>query len=126
MIEKLFDAEMKFVRIVWEHEPLHSRQLVELCSERLGWNKSTTYTVLRKLCERGILKNENTVVTSIAKKTDVQQYESRRVMERAFDDSLPQFIAAFMDGRQLSREDAEELKLLIDRYTAKDEVNSQE
>lgn len=119
MIEKLFDAEMKFVAIVWEHEPLTSRRLVELCEERLGWKKSTTYTVLRKLCDRGILKNEETIVTSIAKKADVQQYESRTVMERAFGDSLPEFIAAFMGGRQLSKTDADELKRLIDLYTEK-------
>ena len=117
MIEKLFDAEMKFISIVWEYEPLSSRRLVELCEERLGWKKSTTYTVLRKLCDRGILCNDNTIVTSIAKREDVQRYESRTVMERAFNDSLPQFITAFMSGHKLSRGDAEELKQLIDRYT---------
>lgn len=121
MIEKLFDAEMKFISIVWEFEPLTSRRLVELCEERLGWKKSTTYTVLRKLCERGILRNDDTIVTSIAKKDDVQQFESRTVMERAFDDSLPQFIAAFMTGRKLSREDADEIKQLIDSLTDDEE-----
>ncbi len=117
MVEKLFDAEMKFVKIVWENEPLPSGRLVTLCEENLGWKKSTTYTVLRKLCERGILKNENSVVESIATRDEVQQYESRTVMERSFDDSLPQFIAAFMHGRKLSEKDAEELKSLIDKYT---------
>lgn len=121
MVEKLFDAEMKFVKIVWDNEPLPSRRLVELCEERLGWKKSTTYTVLRKLCERGILKNENSTVTSIATRDEVQQYESRTVMERAFDDSLPQFIAAFMQGKKLSDHDAEELKNLIDQFTDSEE-----
>lgn len=121
MVEKLFDAEMKFVKIVWDNEPLTSRKLVELCEEKLGWKKSTTYTVLRKLCERGILKNENATVTSIASRDEVQQYESRSVMERAFDDSLPQFITAFMHGRKLSESDANELKSLIDQFTASQE-----
>ena len=121
MVEKLFDAEMKFVKIVWDNEPLTSRKLVELCEEKLGWKKSTTYTVLRKLCERGILKNENATVTSIASRDEVQQYESRSVMERAFDDSLPQFITAFMHGRKLSERDANELKSLIDQFTASQE-----
>lgn len=118
MEEKLFDAEMKFIKIVWAYEPLSSRQLVELCNELLGWKKSTTYTVLRKLCERGILKNEDTVVSSIASIEDVQQYESRAVMSRTFNDSLPQFITAFMTGRCLSYDDAMELKELIDKYTS--------
>ncbi len=117
MVEKLFDAEMKFVKIVWENEPLPSGRLVTLCEENLGWKKSTTYTVLRKLCERGILRNENSVVESIATRDEVQQYESRVVMERSFDGSLPQFIAAFMHDRKLSEKDAEEIKNLIDKYT---------
>ncbi len=121
MVEKLFDAEMKFVKIVWDNEPVTSRRLVELCEENLGWKKSTTYTVLRKLCERGILQNENSVVTSIATRNEVQQYESKAVMERAFDDSLPQFIAAFMHGKKLSEKDAAELKNLIDQFTAEKE-----
>ena len=120
MVEKLFDAEMKFVKIVWDNEPLPSGRLVQLCDEHLGWKKSTTYTVLRKLCERGILKNENSIVESIATRDEVQQYESRTVMERAFDDSLPQFIAAFMHGKKLSEKDADELKRLIDKYTSED------
>lgn len=119
MTAKLFDAELRMMKIVWEQEPLTSRRLVELCSERLGWNKSTTYTVLRKLCERGILRNESSIVTSVAKLEDVQQYESRAVIERSFDGSLPQFISAFMSGRKLSHEDAEELKKLIESYTDK-------
>jgi len=120
MSEKLFDAEMKFVRIVWDNEPLPSRRLVELCDELLGWKKSTTYTVLRKLCERGILRNENSVVTSLVSRDAIQQYESRAVMERAFDDSLPQFITAFMHGKRLSEQDAQELKSLIDQFTGEE------
>ena len=118
MIPKIFDAEMKLLKIVWENEPMTSAMLVSLCAERLGWNKSTTYTVLRKLCERGILQNDHSTVTSIAKRADVQEYESKTVMERSFDDSLPQFIAAFMNDRKLSPDEAEEIKRLIDRYTS--------
>lgn len=121
MKEKLFDAEMKFVKIIWDNEPLSSRHLVELCETHLGWKKSTTYTVLRKLCDRGILQNDNSTVTSIATRDEVQQYESRAVMERAFDDSLPQFITAFMSGKKLTQKDADELKSLIDQFTSTEE-----
>ncbi len=117
MTAKLFDAELRLMRIVWELEPMTSRSLVEQCASRLGWNKSTTYTVLRKLCERGILRNDKTIVSSVATLEDVQRYDSNAVIERSFDGSLPKFIAAFMDGRKLSAKDAEEIKRVIDSCT---------
>lgn len=113
---KLFDAEYKFVSIIWEAEPLSSRQLVDICNERLGWKKSTTYTVLRKLCERGILQNVNSIVSSLVKKEETQRYESHAIVEKAFDGSLPQFITAFLGDKKLSKKEAEELKNLIDNY----------
>ena len=102
---KLFDAELKFMNIIWE-----------VCNEKLGWKKSTTYTVLRKLAQRGVLKNENTVVTSIVKREDTQIYESHEVVEKSFGGSLPKFLTAFFGNKKISNDEAEELKKLIDSY----------
>ena len=112
---KLFDAEYKFVCLIWENEPVNSTDLVRLCLENLGWKKSTTYTVLRKLCERGILKNEDAVVASLVKREDVQKYESETLIEKAFNGSLPQFLTAFLDGKKLSSKDAAALKTIIEQ-----------
>lgn len=113
---KLFDAEFKFMCIVWEAEPLTTRRLTELCQEKLGWKRTTTYTVLRKLGDRGMLQNENSTVTSVVKREQVQKYESEVVVEKAFDGSLPKFIAAFLNDKTLSDAEAEEMKQLIDRH----------
>ena len=113
---KLFDAELKFMNIIWEEEPIKSGELVRVCNEKLGWKKSTTYTVLRKLAQRGVLKNENTVVTSIVKREDTQIYESHEVVEKSFGGSLPKFLTAFFGNKKISNDEAEELKNLIDSY----------
>ena len=118
---KLYDAEYRLMEIVWEKEPLSSTELYKACLPRLGCKKSTTYTVLRKLCERGFLKNEASLVTSLVKKEDVQRYESQAVVEKWFDRSLPRCLAAFLGERKLSEEEAEELKRLIDESRAKRE-----
>jgi BlaI family transcriptional regulator, penicillinase repressor len=114
---KLFDAEYKFASIVWANEPINSTELVKLSLEKLGWKKSTTYTVLKKLCERGILKNEDAMVSSIIKKEAAQRYESQTVIEKNFDGSLPQFLTAFLGGRKLTNKEAEELKRIIEEAT---------
>lgn len=111
---RLFDAEYRFASIVWEHEPLNSTELVRLSAERLGWKKSTTYTVLRKLCERGILANSDAVVTAIVKREDVQRFESKALVERAFGGSLPGFLTAFLGDRKITLQEAEELKRIIE------------
>lgn len=111
---KLFDAEYKFVSIIWDNEPINSTELVKLCADILGWKKSTTYTVLKKLCERGILQNRDATVTALVKREDVQRYESRAVLEKTFDGSLPKFLTAFLSGRKLSEQEAEELKRIIE------------
>ena len=113
---KLFDAELKFMNIIWEEEPIKSGELVKVCNEKLGWKKSTTYTVLRKLAQRGVLKNENTVVTSIVKREDTQIYESHEVVEKSVGGSLPKFLTAFFGNKKISNDEAEELKKLIDSY----------
>lgn len=113
---RLAEGEYRFARIVWENEPLPSGRLVELSLKELGWKKSTTYTVLKKLVDRGILRNENAVVTAAVPQEAVLREESRAVVDRAFNGSLPSFLAHFMGGRTLSDREADELKAVIDRF----------
>ena len=113
---RLAEGEYRFACIVWENEPLPSGKLVELCQKQLGWKKSTTYTVLKKLVDRGVLRNENAVVTAAVPKDAVLREESRAVVERTFEGSLPSFVAHFMGGRTISDAEADELKAIIDRY----------
>lgn len=113
---KLYDAEYRMADIVWRNEPLHSRTLAELCQSELGWKRSTTYTVLKKLCNRGILQNQNATVTALVSRAEAQRYEAYALMEKSFAGSLPQFIAAFLGDKKLSGEEAAELKRLIDAH----------
>ena len=113
---RLAEGEYRFACIVWENEPLPSGKLVELCQKQLGWKKSTTYTVLKKLVDRGVLRNENAVVTAAVPKDAVLREESRAVVERTFEGSLPSFLAHFMGGRTISDAEADVLKAIIDRY----------
>lgn len=110
---KMTDSEYKFVSIIWDNEPINSTELVKLCADKLGWKKSTTYTVLKKLCERGILQNIDATVTAKVKREEVQRYESKALLEKTFDGSLPKFLTAFLNGRKLSDKEAEELKRII-------------
>jgi predicted transcriptional regulator len=110
---KLFDGEYKFIRIIWEVEPIGSMELVRLAYERLGWKKSTTFTMLRRMCDRGLARNEKSVVTSIVKREQARQYEAEALLEKMFDDSLPSFIASFLQGKTLSADEAEEIGRLI-------------
>ena len=114
---KLFDAEYKFASLIWENEPINSTELVKLSLDKLGWKKSTTYTVLRKLCDRGILKNEAATVSAIVKKEDAQRYESQTVIEKTFGGSLPQFLTAFLGERKITKKEAEELNRIIEEAT---------
>lgn len=116
---KLYDAEYRFACIVWDHEPVQSGELARITEQILGWKRTTTYTVLKKLCTRKILQNEGSIVTSLVKQREVQQYESREVMQKNFGGSLPQFITAFLGNNSLSEKEAEEIKGLIDRYKEK-------
>lgn len=113
---RLAEGEYRFACIVWDNEPLPSGKLVELCREELGWKKSTTYTVLKKLVDRGILRNENAVVSAVVLKDEILREESRNLVERSFAGSLPSFLAHFMGGRTISDAEADELKALIDQY----------
>lgn len=113
---RLCNSDYRFMTIVWEHAPVGSGELVRLCQEQLGWKKSTTYTEIKRLCEKGLLKNEKAIVEPLVSREVVQAQESDAFVERTFAGSLPGFLAAFLGGKKLSREEAEELKELIDHY----------
>jgi predicted transcriptional regulator len=113
---KVFESEYRFCEILWENEPVSSSELVRLCSEKLEWKKSTTYTVIRRLAERGVLKNEDSIVTSLVSKEDIQSAESEEVVERTFSGSLPNFIAAFTRKKNLSKQEIDEIQNIIDKY----------
>ena len=100
---KIFESEYRFCEILWENEPVTSSELVRLCREKLDWKKSTTYTVIRRLSERGVLKNENSIVTALVSKEDVQSAESEEIVKRTFSGSLPSFIAAFTRKQNLKK-----------------------
>ena len=118
---RLAEGEYRFATLVWENEPLPSGQLVRLAAVALGWKKSTTYTVLKKLCERGILCNENGTVTALIKQSAVQQQESTAVVERTFGGSLPRFVAAFLNEKPISAAEAAEIRTILDAARTEEE-----
>ncbi|SNS85563.1 Predicted transcriptional regulator [Anaerovirgula multivorans] len=118
---KLFDAEMKFMNIIWNNAPINSTSLAKLANEELGWKKSTTYTVLRKLGKRGVLKNENATVTYLVEREEVQQSESEEFIDKVYDGSLKLFLTSFLNKEKLSESQALELKKIIDENTKKEE-----
>ena len=113
---KVFESEYRFCLILWENEPVKSSKLVELCKEQLGWKPTTTYTVIKRLSERGVLKNENTVVTSLVSKDQVQAAELNEMVEKTFEGSLPAFIAAFTKHQKISDAEIDAVQQMIDRY----------
>lgn len=113
---KIFESEYRFCEILWENEPVTSSELVRLCREKLDWKKSTTYTVIRRLSERGVLKNENSIVTALVSKEDVQSAESEEIVNRTFSGSLPSFIAAFTRKQSLTDEEINEIQQLINAH----------
>ena len=115
MAPKIFESEYRFCLILWEHEPIKSTELAKLCKEKLDWSKTTTYTVIKRLSERGVIKNENTMVTSIISKEEAQRSELDEMMEKKFEGSLPAFIAAFGRRQALSDAEIEEIRRIIER-----------
>ena len=111
-------VEAQFADIIWLNEPLSSRELVTLCAEKLNWKKSTTYTVLKKLCDRGIFQNKDSVVTSLISKEEFESLQSRKFVEESFGGSLPAFIAAFTKKQKLSPDEIAEIRKVIE--TAKE------
>ena len=114
-IPKIHEGEYRFCLILWENEPIQSAQLAQLCKEQLGWSRTTTYTIIRRLTDRGVVKSENAIVSSVVKKEEVQLSEMNELVEKTFEGSLPAFLAAFARRQKLSDRDVEELRRLIER-----------
>ena len=112
---KIFESEYRFCLILWEHEPVTAVELVKLCLERLGWKRTTTYTVIKRLGERGVLKNEDGLITSLVSKEEAQAREIDELVEEKFQGSLPAFIAAFTKRQDISKEELDEVQRMIDR-----------
>lgn len=112
---KLGEMEARFADLIWSNEPLPSGELVKLCEKELGWKKSTTYTILRRLCERGFFQNQNGSVFSKLSKQEFQALQSEEFIEETFDGSLPQFLTAFTMRKGLTDQEIDELQQLIDQ-----------
>lgn len=113
---KVFESEYRFCLILWEHEPIKSSELVNLCKEQLGWKPTTTYTVIKRLSERGVLRNDNTVVSALVTKDEVQAAEINEMVEKTFEGSLPAFIAAFTKHQKISDDEIDAVQEMIDKY----------
>ena len=113
---RLGAVEARFADIIWQNAPLSSGELVKLCSQQLEWKKSTTYTVLKKLCERGIFQNQGGMVTPLISRQAFYARQSQRFVEENFDGSLPAFLAAFASGRKLSSRDLEDIRQMLDEF----------
>lgn len=113
---KIFESEYRFCLILWDNEPVNSTKLVELCKNKLGWSKATTYTVIRRLTERGVVKNENATVSALISKEETQKARLEDMVEETFEGSMPAFIAAFSRSKKLTKSEVDQLKALIDSY----------
>lgn len=114
-IPKIHESEYRFCLIMWEHEPLTAVELVKLCQEQLGWKRTTTYTVIKRLGERGVLQNQDGMITSLISKEEAQTYEINELVEKKFEGSLPAFIAAFTKRQDISDAELDEVQHMIDR-----------
>lgn len=114
---KLYEAEYRFMCTIWDHEPVNSTKLSKLCLEIYGWKKSTTYNLIRKLSEKGLVKNERATVVALVKRDEVNRYESEELMDRAFDNSLPSFLSTFLKDKKLSKKEADRIKEMIEEAT---------
>lgn len=112
---KVFESEYRFCLILWENEPISSARLAAICKEKLGWSRSTTYTVIKRLNERGVIKNDNSTITSLISKEEIQVSEFDEMMEKTFQGSLPAFLAAFAKRQKLSAEDIEKIRRIIEK-----------
>lgn len=113
---KVFESEYRFCLILWEHEPIKSSELVKLCKKQLGWKPTTTYTVIKRLSERGVVQNEDTIVTSLVSQEEIRAAEINELVEKKFEGSLPAFIATFAKHQKMSEDDMDEVQKMIDRY----------
>ena len=113
---KIFESEYRFCLLLWDNEPINSTKLVQLAKENLGWSKATTYTVIRRLAERGVVKNENTIVTTLISKEEAQKSRLEEMVEETFEGSMPAFIAAFSRSKKLTKQEVQQLRALIDSF----------
>ncbi|MBO5048909.1 MAG: BlaI/MecI/CopY family transcriptional regulator [Oscillospiraceae bacterium] len=113
---KIFESEYRFCKILWENEPIKSGDLARLCAEQLGWKTTTTYTVIKRLSDRGVIKNEHTVVSSLVSRQEAEAAEIEELIEKRFDSSVPGFLAAFTKNRRLNAKEIAELQQMIDRF----------
>ena len=113
---KLGLVEARFADIIWSNEPMTTKELVTVCQNELQWKRTTTYTVLKKLCEKGIFKTEDSVVTSLISKDEFYSIQSEQFVEETFSGSLPAFIAAFTKRKNLSEKEKEEIKRMIEKF----------
>lgn len=113
---KIFESEYRFCLLLWENEPVNSTKLVALCKDHLGWSKATTYTVIRRLSDRGVIQNENTIVSSLISKEEAQKARLEEMVEETFEGSMPAFIAAFSKTKKLTKSEVDQLQLLIDSF----------
>jgi len=113
---KVFESEYRFCLILWKNEPINSTKLAKLCNEQLGWSRTTTYTVIKRLSDRGVVKNENAIVTSLVSKDEVQAAEIEELVEKTFEGSLPAFLAAFRKSKSLTPEEVAQIRRMIDSY----------
>ena len=118
-IPKIHEGEYRFCLILWDHEPIRAGDLARLCADQLGWKRTTTYTIIKRLGERGILKNENGIVVSVVSKDDAQSFEIDELVEKKFEGSLPAFFAAFTRRQDISAAELDELQAMIDRARKK-------
>ncbi|MBQ9931288.1 MAG: BlaI/MecI/CopY family transcriptional regulator [Firmicutes bacterium] len=112
---KIHESEYRFCLILWDHEPVTAAELVKLCPDQLGWKRTTTYTVIKRLGERGVLRNDNGMVTALVSKDEAQAFEIEELLEKKFEGSLPAFVAAFTKRQKLSEKDLDEVQRMIDR-----------
>lgn len=117
---KVFESEYKFLTILWDNEPINSTALVKLCKEQLGWVKGATYTVIKRLSERGVLKNENTIVTTLVTKEEVRLAEFDELLEKRFDGSIPAFLATFTQKQKLSQKQIDDIMLILNEGSDKE------
>lgn len=113
---KVTEGEYRFCLILWEHEPIKSTELVRLCEEKLGWKETTTYTVIKRLSGRGVVRNDKTIVSSLVSKEQVQASQLQELVDKTFEGSLPAFVAAFTKHQKLSAREIDSIQEMINRY----------
>ena len=112
---KIFESEYRFCLLLWQNEPISSSELAKICNKELGWSRTTTYTVIKRLSDRGVVKNENSIVTSLISKEEIQLAEMEEMMAKTFENSVPAFVAAFAKKENLSEKEIEEIKRIINK-----------